>query len=542
MPAGRKEEFQMRARSDPPGFLHEASFTLRKWIPARWSCHYVDRTSEGFTWPPLLVGVAIGLCLCALVFVRSILANDGFLTPDSTNYLTLAANLRQGHGFQFAGDGRFPAHLHHFAEWPAGYPFLIYLASATTGLSPFISSKLVNMALLLTSATLLAAVFGRKSPVFVLTLAFASYIDIFSYTWSEAPFIFLLLSAAVLLARFIGNSGKGGLMRSLCLAACCLGLFLSRYIGAFAILLIAIAALLSVYRRAYAIAVLNAVLLVTVVVVIWLYLHNNALLTRYATGMPRVPPIDSAAARLAILAGALWSETILPLAEFNPAEWLAWLVALAELLGLVAVVWSVRRHYSQWMQAIRVDALSLSFFTVGALYLGAIIGLRWLNQFDPYNFRLLGPGTLLLVIAVLRVALLSWPAATRSIAAFTFAMAALSAGLAIWQAARLQGPGYFSTVRAVEARYAGVPAGSIVVFGNDNLRYLRTDLFVTLPICPPWYDGKETWDKFIAEVDKRRPIFIDMNKPVLEAGECHPTIHEFLARHRPGELFRLRFS
>jgi hypothetical protein len=242
-----------------------------------------------------------------------------------------------------------------------------------------------------------------------------------------------------------------------------------------------------------------------------------------------------------MLADAAWSEAILPLAEFQFADWRAWLVALVELLGLVAVSRSVRRNHGHWMKAIRVDALSVSFFIVGALYLSAIIGLRWLNDFDPYNFRLLGPGTLLLDIAILRVALLSWPASTRMIAAFTGAMAALSIGLAVGQAATHTGPGYFANARAIEARYAGLPVGAIVVFGSDHLRYLRTDLFITLPVCPPWYEGEESWDHFLSKIDKRRPVFVDMSGPALDAAECHPSVRAFLARQHPGALFRLKF-
>lgn len=524
----------LRRPAEPNGL-----FRLYRRVRARWFRHYAGSVREVLVYPRLALSLGIGLLLASLLVARCLIDTDGFLSPDSTNYLSLAANLNEGRGFVFAGDGRFPARLHHFAEWPAGYPYLIHLLCAVTGASVFLSSKLVNMTLLLASAGLLGATFGRNGPLFVLTLAFAAYLDIFAYTWSEVPFIFLLLCAAGSLAGIWVKPQREALVCSLALGLSCAALFLSRYVGAFAISLIAIAVLISACRRQYLAAFFNLLLLSAVIALIGGYLRYNALLTHYATGMPRLAPTDSPGDRLIMLARALWSEAVVPVATFDFADWRAWGAAAIEVLGMLAVLRSVRRSYPDWARAIRFDALSLAFFIVGALYLAAIITLRWFNQFDPYDFRLLGPGTLMLIVACLRMALLSWPAASRAMAALVGAMASLSVMLALWQTENVPNPGYFANAHAIAARYASVPKHAVVLFGNDHVRYLRPDLFVTLPVCPPWFDGQESWDHFLSHVDKRKQVFVDMEGPALMADGCDRSIRAFLAGQHAGGLLRL---
>ncbi|MDE2597893.1 MAG: hypothetical protein KGL44_13545 [Sphingomonadales bacterium] len=467
------------------------------------------------------------------------LTPSGFLTLDSMNYLALASNLGRGLGFQIAKDGYAPAMLGYFAEWPVGYPLVIHLVAGAVGTTPFMASKLLAMVLATATAALIAAVSGRHGGVCALPLSFASYLDIFSRTWSEGQFIFLLVAAAVLLAGLIDGRKRPGIVRSLALAACCLALFLTRYVGAFSLSLLALAMASSLARREVRLAAWQGLLLLGVAGLIILYLHHNTVLTGYATGMPRLPPGDSVAERLAMLLGAIWSELILPLATFAPQSRAAWLVAGGEALGLAWVVRAIVRSHPRPFVHLRGDAQALAFAAVGALYLAAIILLRWRNQFDPYNYRLLGPGTLLLMLAGLRVALMNWPGAARAMTLFIAAMAATSVALAVFALPRPGAAGYLATVGSIERRYASIPSGAIVVFGDDQLRYLRPDLFVAVPLCRPWFNLDESWPDFLDEVDWSHPIYIDMSGNALDSAGCQKSVRAFLAGHHRGELFRL---
>lgn len=508
----------------------------------------IPASDERISWQSILVGVVIGLAIAALVLARAILANDGYLTPDSMSYLALVQNLNQGHGFWVANEGYFPAGPEYFATWPVGYPLAIHFISMLAGLSPFMASKIVSMLAVTSCTGMVAASFGRTGAVAALPIAFAANLEIFSYSWSEVPFVFFLVSAAILFADLIGRPERKAFFRAILLAASCIGLFLCRYVGAFAISLIAVAALLAVWRRAYAMAIFNGLLLLGVAAFIWSYLAHNATLTGFSTGMPRTPAMDSPGHRLGMLAAALWHAAILPIAEFVPGYGEAaprfgagafWLAALIEFAGLAALVAIVRSRYGHPLRVIWIDSLALSFLVVGALYLGAIITLRWLNQFDPYSFRLLGPGTLLIAIAVIRIALLSWPNAAKAISVFAAAMAGASAIIAVLSLVSLPGPGYLAELRAMERRYASVPSGTILIFGDKRLRYVRPDLFVAEPMCLPWFDNNESWDQFLGEIDRRRPIMVDMSDHALQPAGCQLTVRKFLSGHRAGELFRL---
>ncbi|HKT85872.1 MAG TPA: hypothetical protein VJQ77_07300 [Novosphingobium sp.] len=509
---------------------------------------YIGRPDNEFNWTSIATGLAIGLAVSALIFARSILASDGYLSPDSMNYLALAQNLNLGHGFMVQNEGYSPAGPAYFAIWPVGYPLAIHLLSQTTGLSVFVASKLLGALVVTCCTSMVAVAGGRLGGVLALSFAFAANLAIFSFTWSEVTFDFFLVSAAVLLAGIIGRPEKHLVVRSLLLAACCIGMFLSRYVGAFAVSFLGISALAAMWRRDLPAVVINAILCLAVIGFMWLYLRHNADVTGYATGMPRVPPLDSAGHRLAMMVRALAGSMILPVVvvdfdfqNLGPhlLDRLAVIVAVAQLIGITWLAKFILGRYRQPAREIRVDSLTLSLFLAGALYLSAIITLRWFSEFDPYDFRLLGPGLLLVEIAILRMALVSWPRAAGGITVFAAAIAASSMAFAAVPLAARAEPGYRTIVKSVERRYSEVPRGAIVVFGDEHMRYLRPDLFITEPMCRPWYDETDRWPAFLDEIDRSHPVFVDMNGHALELHGCDSSVRAALAGRHAGELFRL---
>lgn len=491
----------------------------------------------------VLAALVLALAISAIILLRALRDPTGYLTPDSTHYLALATNLGRGLGLRVANSGLAPAAYTPLGEWPVGYPVVLHVTAALFHVTPFAASKLLAMLLVAGAGALIAAVSGRHGAICALPLGFGGALAIFSSTWSEGPFIALLLLAAVLLSGLLGSLPErrpwAPVWRSFGLAACCLGLFLVRYVGAFSLSLLGLALCVSLGRRAYRLAALQTALLLVVAALIGLYLHHNAEVTGFATGMPRTPPTDTWSERLAMLAGALWSELVLPLAKFHPGRVGDWLVAAVEAIALAALAVVIARRHRQMIHRPTGDRQTLAFALVGALNLGAIIVLRWRNQFDPYDFRLLGPGTLLLEVAALRLALARWPEAVRAIGAFAAGMVLLSILLAVAALPRWSAPGYLATARAIEQRYAAVPDGAIVVFGDDHLLYLRPGLFVALPLCRPWFGEDQSWDSFVEQLDWSHPVYVDMTGRALQLQGCQPSVRDFLARHRPGELFRL---
>ena len=254
---------------------------------------------------------AFSLCLAGAVVIalKALLASDGYLSPDSVNYLGLVENLRAGHGLVTANSGRVPLDHTPFAEWPVGYPLLIFAVGALTGLSSFAASKAVSVALFLASAALIARAFPSQDRVLACAMCFASTLEVFAYTWSEVPFTFLLIALAVLTARVLrDDDGAEAGTNALLLFACGAGLFLSRYIGAFAVGHIGLLAVIKLWHRRPRYAVLLTAVDAALTVLISAYLWHNAIETGYPTGMER-PPATGTALELAIqLFAALMSE------------------------------------------------------------------------------------------------------------------------------------------------------------------------------------------------------------------------------------------
>src|SRR5262245_1575342 len=106
------------------------------------------------------MAVAIGLASCALILGKSFLSADGYLSPDSTDYLKLAENILAGNGLRVTDSGRFPADMRLFSIWPVGYPVLISATAGLLDVPAFLASKLLNALLLVMSMAVIWRTFG----------------------------------------------------------------------------------------------------------------------------------------------------------------------------------------------------------------------------------------------------------------------------------------------------------------------------------------------------------------------------------------------
>ncbi len=86
----------------------------------------------------------VAIC-AAVIFGNSLIDPNGFLSPDSANYLRLAERILEGHPFTVPNDGRPTAFDVHFAIWPIGYPTLIAAVATILPVGTFLASKLLNL-------------------------------------------------------------------------------------------------------------------------------------------------------------------------------------------------------------------------------------------------------------------------------------------------------------------------------------------------------------------------------------------------------------
>ncbi len=265
------------------------------------------------------IGLILTLILIATsILIKSYFTTDGYLSPDSTAYLELSQNLVNGKGLYISGDGTTSQDLTYFSIWPAGYPLLIAVFSKLTGISVFWASKIVNIVLVSGILLMFLSLFGKFAYAYGFIILFGSYIDIYSYTWSEAPFIFALVFFAAATSKLMLNQSSkniGFLSPLFGIWLASLMLFLFRYIGVFSVGIIGILSLYFIFIKRnikiglslISVSMLNSM-------IIFLYLCNNFYKTGYITGMPRIPSpethfeLASALLKSLVLRGLLWSR------------------------------------------------------------------------------------------------------------------------------------------------------------------------------------------------------------------------------------------
>ena len=255
------------------------------------------------------------------------------ISPDSVSYLSSAESLRRSHRLAVPTSD---AGLEDTAMYPPFYPALL-AAVESAGLPPLSAARAIAVACFAAAIFLSGGVAfessNRSSTLALLAaLSVASSFEllrVFTYAWSEPPYVVLLLLAALFLVRYFRGAGA----RSLILAGLAAGLAaLTRYQGiAFVLALLAAVSVWSPSRgprRPAAAAVL--VLLCAGPGLFWMM--RNRLATGSSTnraaswyGLPssvwrsasevarewvwpgRVPASAAAALVLLLLAGALFA-------------------------------------------------------------------------------------------------------------------------------------------------------------------------------------------------------------------------------------------
>lgn len=480
--------------------------------------------------------VIVGTCASLIIVANALGSDSGFLSPDSTNYLRLVETLRSGQGFFVPNDGRGVAQDAFFAVWPVGYPAAIFALSSITGLDAFWASKALNILVYLSTILVVLAYFGRNGRLLVLVLLFGSYLAIFSFTWSEGPFILLLLALALATNRAMSQSGFLFVASVAWMSALIGALFLTRYVGLVGAVALLIVFVDRVRKRDRWSAALVVAMGLSVILVTGAYLSLNIELTGYATGSARVPSFESSSELAVQLIKAVVHEAIFPVAFWSPSSVIQGSVVfvqflLISVLGVFAI--RAKRHVLA-----RQDEVVM--FVIGAVYLLTIISLRWVSAFDDYNYRLLAPGTLLVLLPTFSLLLRS----TQKLKSLTVLLLTYSAlaSTTLHVHGRLTEAGSYdqATQQRLE-RYSSLPTGAIVVFGEPHVKYLRPDIHVAYPFGNRYvYDPstQEPWAAFIESLDPSRDVYLEVSSRALwtlSSSQYSESVGEAIAQHQHAE-------
>jgi hypothetical protein len=474
------------------------------------------------------------------VLVSSFGTPTGFISSDSSNYLRLAERILSGHGFFVPADGRSYGQEQWFAVWPVGYSSLISATSWVSGLSVFAASKVLNSLLMCANILMLYTAFGRNGLIASLVLLTAGTLEIYTITWSEAPFLTSLIGLVLFFSKVI--RGRTGLSAVQCVFLFLLLIFpfLFRYIGLFVMFpSVLLAAYLFKSGRSVD-ASKVAICIITATVFCVAYLLHNALQTGHATGMERIsaPETNVMLARQLLIATI--QEFILIFPSWRPGSLkqdlllFAWVV-----VTFVSCILVAKRISSDCFS--RFSKESILFFVFGATYLLSIIYIRWLNHFDGFSFRLLDPGFSLLFLGLAIFILQQKPTVKKPLIVLLVLSVFAVASVRFYSVVRGFDSDltYSTNITNLQSIYEEVPNGAIVVFATREMRYLRPDIQISSPKFRPYSAIDERWDDFISSLDPRAIVYIQTGPTAISPGHFHETVQEAVNGMPLNELFPL---
>ncbi|MBW8050756.1 MAG: hypothetical protein FVQ77_10570 [Cytophagales bacterium] len=354
----------------------------------------------------IILFFAIAFTILFRVFVEE----TGYISPDSEYYLECAQNLVDGVGFYMSFEDR----KVFFSAWPVGYPVMIFLFSKLTGLNVFWSSKCLNIFFIGLCFLFFRKLFKEKSWFIGLIFCAFTFMEIFSYTWSEAPFIFGLLWLCVSIDRVHGPATIGGAVPFVPCAwyknywlfsifFSCTFLFLCRYIGIFSFGVVGSIGIYFIIKKQYKASLQLIAVCLLLIMLTSLYLYNNYLHTGHLFGAERIAPTESNLELTLMLLKAQINEFFI-IRNYYFKDYFDIIFIITALFQITLFVFIFLKYIFKKETKFKLnknDHLTITFFLVGCSYWVIVVILRWFMPFDQFNYRILGPATFMFLLTII---------------------------------------------------------------------------------------------------------------------------------------------
>lgn len=326
--------------------------------------------------------------LCFSLWLRMEVEATHYTSPDSEFYLRTAANILEGKGL--VGPVTYPftedTPEYYFAVWPAGYPLLLAGISWVAGCTPLVASKICNLLALGAIFLLLLRWAGPKA--WFPLLAFCSFdmLEVFSYSWSEPPFLFFVILFCFLMHQSLQQEPR---FLALKLSLCLICLFLFRYAGLIYFFLAGLFALYFLLRKDWVKLRPFIAALTIAGIFVLLYFYHNYTKTGFPTGQSRFHPEGLGGVNfLKVLLHGLWNSFSIARNYYFAEDYLyLFLFALQGCLILFLLAHRKKAGSPFLLPASAAQVLVLS----SLFYLCWIVFLRRVSPLNDFNYRLLAP-------------------------------------------------------------------------------------------------------------------------------------------------------
>ena len=431
---------------------------------------------------------------------------SSFYISDSVNYMRFAENIKAGNWMNQHG---LAGRNGWFAVWPVGYPALLAAFSSVLRLEPYWASKAFSVVCCFSLLVLFWKCARRQFPILALMLVNLAYLKIARGTLSEQPFIVLMACMGFAVDRISQSEeakfGWESARRIVLLALSFIGLFLLRYVGAFAPVWagVAVVATSLASRMGHRLGVLIRRIseVAIAATVAWTfdggYLLMNRAMCGCVSGYERPVAPESAQELIRMTLSA----------EFHELQAYGICLFLGFVLVLLYRMHVAKAGRGEQATPSFVPQLSgLVFIAIGIMFHVTMIVMRSRHFFNPLGFRLLYPGTFLVTIGCVLIISqklnIDWLSMVgllpkRGVVGFCLVLTFFGAwllhgelqlrgicGLGVYGI----GDPYQVVKKRVMEKYSMVPSGSDVKLqcdfdGEDFLlAYLRPDLMVSVTL------------------------------------------------------------
>jgi len=429
-----------------------------------------------------LMLIAIMVCVTISILSRSYF-DLTYISPDSAHYLRAAREILRGNGFY--------VYPEWFANWPIGYPVLIALVAFFTRTEVYLASKILSIIIVWLIGVMFYRRFGRMAWVFALVMLNVGFRYIFFYSWSETVFLlgmFLLVFTAV---DIICGEGVR-ISHYIWLTFIVILLFLSRYIGAFALMVTGslwlinlIAAIRLKCKDAFKrVLFLSGSGLVSGVFIL-LYLLLNQRQSGYMTGLPRVPAGPARELFLDLYRAMLIEMDFVFDTFFSIGAARLALILWFVLIGFF--IYSISRCKEVIINREKGIITSLCFIFVGVIYWVSIVLMRFVSDFDEFGFRLLFPASAMFFVGFVSLLIRNEKIASVFVcfSGKIIPVICLTGFLLMMLVItpRLQGTfGYRKVFEMTLDKYSSIPDGALVLWGDTvHPLFMRDNLWVEHP-------------------------------------------------------------
>ena len=451
------------------------------------------------------------LTIVALIY--SIISNsyfdtNGFLTSDSTHFLKLAQSLKNDNGFYVyswtnSGVKKF------FSTWPTGYPLSIFFISKISQLDVFWSSKLTNIVCVILIIFLIKKYLKVGFSIIGIILLSGNFLNIFSYTSTESLFglgLVLYILRIYELENFQSKRNFFYVFFAFILA------FTSRYIGAY-LLIFNLLLIFQALKKDRTYSKYLTILLISSSVYMFIYLLMNKISSGYIIYPHAYITYESWQNISLHFIKKIFEEFNLVMASVRFNENL--IVSISSSILSLYLVYSLSKYFLKNRSLnSSLKNISNKFLSSGLLYLVTVFLWRSTIWFSPFSYRILFPSTLLIALGLLFKFLSKDNAYSEEfnkiylilcvIAIFSFSFNIVYKQLSYTET------NYNQKVQEITKKYSRIERGSVVIFGERHLDYLRQDIIPIKPYYLPQFSKVETRKEFNKRIKKFKKIYFNI--------------------------------